>query len=113
MAAQANGAASNRLRQALDRPRITGFSASEETDAADHRFLLLRLGLSLSDCETVLAEKTAATVPAELRSRLLDRLKREREKLMRLGRARSRAYDLNRHIAVRNALVWIGGAAPA
>ncbi|GGD93978.1 hypothetical protein GCM10011390_10870 [Aureimonas endophytica] len=102
----------------LTQPRraITGFRL-EPIGGAACRFLLLTLGVTWSEAEALTEAPSSATLPAALRQRCAERLGRERQRLARLARVGSPAYDLNRHLAVHAAARWLGalrtGGAPA
>lgn len=76
------------------------------------RTLFVRLGLAPTCLETVAAARSGSDVPEPLRDELTLRLETERRRLVRLARARSPAYDLDRHIAVSTAARWLSGAEP-
>lgn len=80
---------------------------AEETSGFELRFLFARLGILPAELDLIAAAATAATLPLALRDTLRQRLAAETARLLRLARANSPAYDLNRHIAVRRAAAWV------
>jgi hypothetical protein len=78
-----------------------------EASGFELRFLFARLGLTPAELDLVAAAAQATALPAALRETLRQRLAAETARLLRLARARSPAYDLNRHIAVRRAVGWV------
>ncbi|GGD12243.1 hypothetical protein [Aureimonas glaciei] len=86
--------------------------ADQRTEAFERRFLLARLGFPPCDLDAAAAVPAAAALPPELRRRIEQRLTTEAERLLRLARAGSARYDLNRHIAVHRSLGWLQGRPP-
>lgn len=78
-----------------------------EASGFELRFLFARLGLAPAELDRVAAAAKATALPPALRAALRQRLAAETARLLRLARARSPAYDLNRHIAVRRAAAWV------
>lgn len=75
------------------------------------RFLLARLGFGTADLDAVSAAGAAATLPRRLQGEIARRLGVEAARLKRLAWSASPRYDLNRHLAVRRALLWADGRA--
>lgn len=84
----------------------------EEAGGLALRFLLARLGFAPAELDAVAAARKASDFSPALRSDIRRRLALEAARLLRLARARSPAYDLNRHIAVHRASRWANGTLP-
>ena len=80
-----------------------------EAQGFELRFLLARLGFAADELDALAGAAAASELAAELRATVRQRLAGEVTRLLRLARAGSPAYDINRHIAVRRALCWIEG----
>lgn len=79
-----------------------------ETSDFSLRFLLARLGVGREVLEAIVPKAAAADLAPSLRHHVSTRLNRESTRLVRLARAGSPAYDMNRHVAVSRALRWLG-----
>ena len=96
------------LRAAIAAHRIALQQRVEaETQGFEQRFLFARLGVVAEELDAIAAAPNAAALPPALRDRLRQRLASEATRLVRLARAQSPSYDINRHIAVRRAVAWI------
>jgi hypothetical protein len=101
------------LRSAIARHRAQlRREAERRTEAFEQRFLLACLGLVPAELDAIAAAASAAALPPELACRIESRLAAEAERLLRLARAGSARYDLNRHIAVHRGLDWLHGRPP-
>ena len=96
------------LRAAVAEHRIALHRRNEaETHGFELRFLFARLGLAPQELDLIAASANASQLPPALRDTLRQRLAAETARLLRLARAQSGAYDINRHIAVRRAVAWV------